>query len=69
MRTRVRNPFTTVQTSGLLLPVDLLARIVDGDPSLPGLTPDVVPPERRRAAERGGRPGVEHLRGQLEGVS
>ncbi|MGO9809300.1 MAG: Eco57I restriction-modification methylase domain-containing protein [Isosphaeraceae bacterium] len=40
MRTRVRNPFTTVQTSGLLLPVDLLARIVDGDPSLPGLTPD-----------------------------
>ncbi|MGD0039051.1 MAG: N-6 DNA methylase, partial [Isosphaeraceae bacterium] len=40
MRTRVRNPFTTVQTSGLLLPVDLLARIVDSDPSLPGLTPD-----------------------------
>ncbi|MGA7502164.1 MAG: N-6 DNA methylase, partial [Isosphaeraceae bacterium] len=40
MRTRVRNPFTTVQTSGLLLPVDLLARIVDGDASLPGLTPD-----------------------------
>src|SRR5271157_451192 len=40
MRTRVRNPFTTVQTSGLLLPVDLLARIVDGDPSLPGLTRD-----------------------------
>jgi len=40
VRTRVRNPFTTVQTSGLLLPVDLLARIVDGDPSLPGLTPD-----------------------------
>ena len=40
MRTRVRNPFTTVQTSGLLLPVGLLARIVDGDPTLPGLTPD-----------------------------
>ena len=40
VRTRVRNPFTTVQTSGLLLPVDLLAHIVDGDPTLPGLSPD-----------------------------
>ena len=40
MRTRVRNPFTTVQTSGLLLPVDLLARVVDGDKTLPGLTPE-----------------------------
>ena len=39
MRTRTRNPFTTVSTAGLLLPVDLLARIVDGDPNLPGLTP------------------------------
>ena len=38
VRTRVRNPFTTVQTSGLLLPVDLLAHIVDADPSLPGLS-------------------------------
>jgi hypothetical protein len=40
VRTRVRNPFTTVKTSGLLLPVDLLARIVDGDKTLPGLTPE-----------------------------
>lgn len=39
MRTRTRNPFTTVSTAGLLLPVDLLTRIVDGDPNLPGLTP------------------------------
>lgn len=39
MRTRTRNPFTTISTAGLLLPVDLLARIVDGDPNLPGLTP------------------------------
>jgi hypothetical protein len=39
VRTRTRNPFTTVSTAGLLLPVDLLTRIVDGDPNLPGLTP------------------------------
>lgn len=39
MRTRARNPFITVTTSGLLLPVDLLTRIVDGDPNLPGLSP------------------------------
>ena len=39
MRTRTRNPFTTVSTAGLLLPVDLLTRMVDGDPNLPGLTP------------------------------
>jgi hypothetical protein len=40
VRTRVRNPFTTIQTSGQLLPVDLLARVVDADPSLPGLSSD-----------------------------
>ena len=39
MRTRARNPFSTVTTAGLLLPVDLLTRIVDGDPNLPGLSP------------------------------
>jgi hypothetical protein len=40
VRTRVRNPFATVNAAGLLLPVDLLARIADGDPALPGLTPE-----------------------------
>lgn len=40
MRSRTRNPFSTVKTAGLLLPIDLLARIADGDPSLPGLTPE-----------------------------
>ena len=38
MRSRSQNPFVTVKTSGLLLPVDLLARVVDDDPELPGLT-------------------------------
>ncbi len=31
-------PFTTIRTEGALLPPDLLQRIVDGDPSLSGLT-------------------------------
>lgn len=39
MRTRAQNPFSTVTTSGLLLPVDLLTRVADGDPDLPGLSP------------------------------
>ncbi|MEW4565785.1 N-6 DNA methylase [Bremerella sp. JC770] len=39
MLTRSRNPFTTVTTSGLLLPIDLLTRVVEGDPDLPGLSP------------------------------
>lgn len=39
MRTRTRNPFTTVTTAGLLLPVDLLTRVVEGDPDLKGLSP------------------------------
>lgn len=39
MRTRIRNPFTTVTTAGLLLPIDLLVRIADGDPDLNGLDP------------------------------
>lgn len=39
MRTRSRNPFTTVTTAGLLLPVDLLTRVVEGDADLKGLTP------------------------------
>ena len=36
----MRNPFTTVKTSGQLLPVDLLARIVDNDSALKGLSPE-----------------------------
>ena len=40
MRTRSRNPFTTVKTAGLLLPIDLLSRIADGDRDLAGLTPE-----------------------------
>jgi len=39
VRSRTRNPFTTVKTAGLLLPVDLLTRVVEGDPDLPGLAP------------------------------
>ena len=39
MRTSARNPFPTIKTAGLLLPVDLLTRIADGDPDLPGLSP------------------------------
>ncbi len=39
MRTRSHNPFSTVTTAGLLLPVDLLTRVVNSDPDLPGLTP------------------------------
>ncbi|QDU46855.1 N-6 DNA Methylase [Symmachiella dynata] len=39
MRIRSRNPFTTVTTAGLLLPVDLLTRVVEGDPDLKGLSP------------------------------
>ena len=38
MRTRSRNPFTTVTTAGLLLPIDLLTRVVEGDPDLKGLS-------------------------------
>jgi len=49
MRTRSRNPFSTVKTAGLLLPVDLLTRIVEGDGGLPGLSPDDyhLPPGER----------------------
>ena len=53
MRTRSRNPFTTVKTAGLLLPIDLLARIADGDPDLPGLKPEtyhLIPGERLNEA-------------------
>lgn len=39
MPNRSRNPFTTITTAGLLLPVDLLTRVVEGDLDLPGLTP------------------------------
>ena len=39
MRTRSRNPFSTVTTAGLLLPVDLLTRVIEGDPDLKGLSP------------------------------
>ena len=37
---RAKNPFTTITSSGMLLPIDLLVRIADGDARLPGLTPD-----------------------------
>lgn len=37
---RSKNPFSTVTSSGMLLPLDLLIRIADGDANLPGLTPD-----------------------------
>ena len=49
MRARARNPFTAVKTAGLLLPVDLLARIVDADRDLPGLTSEAyhLPPGER----------------------
>ena len=40
MPTRSKNPFSTVTSSGMLLPLDLLVRIADGDANLPGLTPD-----------------------------
>jgi hypothetical protein len=36
----LRNPFTTIRTEGALLPVDLLQRIVAGDPALGGLDPE-----------------------------
>ena len=35
-----KNPFSTITSSGMLLPIDLLVRIADGDANLPGLTPD-----------------------------
>ena len=37
---RSKNPFSTITSSGMLLPLDLLVRIADGDANLPGLTPD-----------------------------
>jgi len=53
MRTRSRNPFASVKTAGLLLPVDLLTRIVEGDRDLPGLSPEsyhLLPGERLNEA-------------------
>jgi hypothetical protein len=40
MQTRARNVFATIRTEGALLPADLLARIAEGDPQVPGLAPD-----------------------------
>ena len=40
MQTHYRHLFTTVRTEGALLPADLLGKIVEGDPTLKGLTPD-----------------------------
>lgn len=34
-----KNPFSTVRTAGLLLPIDLLARVANRDKTLPGITP------------------------------
>lgn len=53
MRTRSHNPFVTVKTAGLLLPIDLLARIADADRDLPGLTSEsyhLLPGERLNEA-------------------
>lgn len=40
MQTKNRNTYTTIHTEGALLPIDLLQRISDNDPNLPGLTPE-----------------------------
>jgi len=40
LQTRTRNTFTTIHTEGALLPADLLQRILDGDKSLDGLSPE-----------------------------
>lgn len=40
MQTSRQTLFTTIRTEGALLPADLLARIAEGDLSLPGLTPE-----------------------------
>lgn len=40
METPRRQLFVTIATEGAILPVDVLARIADGDRELPGLTPD-----------------------------
>jgi hypothetical protein len=39
MKTRHRNPFTTVRTEGAILPPDLLAQIAEGSDALTGLKP------------------------------
>jgi hypothetical protein len=40
MQTRARELFQSVHAEGGLLPADLLRRIAEGDPEVPGLTPD-----------------------------
>jgi len=40
MRTRARNPFTTIRTEGGLFPVEFLQRIGEGDKSIDGLKPE-----------------------------
>ncbi len=39
MRLRGRDPFACVRSEGALLPSELLARVAEGDPGLPGTTP------------------------------
>lgn len=49
MQTSHQKTFTTVRTEGALLPADLLARIIEGDSTLKGLTPEdyhLLPSER-----------------------
>ena len=40
MSIRTRNPFTSVQAAGVLLPIDLLAQVADASSSIPGLAPE-----------------------------
>jgi hypothetical protein len=40
MQTRTRHLFTTIRTEGIILPADLLQRIVGGDSELEGLSPE-----------------------------
>jgi len=37
---RFSQPFTTVKTEGMLLPAELIARVADLDPKLPGIRPE-----------------------------
>jgi len=40
MSIRTRNPFTSVQAAGVLLPIDLLAQVADASSTIPGIDPE-----------------------------
>ena len=40
MRTKSRNPFSTIRTEGGLLPAEFLQRVAQGDKGIDGLTPE-----------------------------